>query len=261
MGTPDGRTQPWLTPTNSSADIVEIPTTATAYTLSMTDLGRTLVFLNTAGLTLTVPLLAKGFNVNLVRVGAGTVTLSAGTGATLSGAATLPRFVATPLVKYNDTTYLGGATGQVITKIVAFVQDATSVSHTGTVPIPAGAWLHSIRVTSSVLWTPTGAATMKVGDTADDDGYFTGINLKATDLLVGEVLDTHSSTLWGGKEGAYLDATTGRRGPVTSNFGEYYAAGSNITGIITVGTPANTAGRTFMIVTYSLGETIAAVAA
>lgn len=261
MTTTRGDTQPWFTPENSNNNVVQIPSTATAYTLSMTDLGALLVFNNTAALVLTVPLLGKGFNVQLLRVGVGSVTITAGSGVTLNGAALLPKFNVVSLNKYADAVYLGAPTGQMITKIVAFTQDATSTSHTGTVPIPAGAWVHSIRVASSVLWTPTGAATLKVGDTANDSGYFTGVNLKATDLVVGEVLDTHSSTLWGGKEGAYLNATTGQRGPTTSNFGEYYAAGSNITGIITVGTPANTAGRTFMIVTYSLGETIAAVVA
>lgn len=149
--------------------------------------------------------------------------------------------------------------GTVITKIVTFTENATNTTHTGTVTIPAGSWLHGIEVTSSVLWGAT-AAVMKVGDTADDDGYFTGIDLKATDLLVGEILMTNPSTSWGGKEGVYLVAATGRRGPVTSNFSKYYAAGSNITGIVTVTTPAVTVGRTYMAVKYSFGQNIAAVA-
>lgn len=150
------------------------------------------------------------------------------------------------------------AMGGAITKIVTFTENATNTIHTGTVTLPAGAFLHGIQVNNSVLWTG-GTATMKVGDTADDDGYFTGVDLKATDLLVGEVLDTSPSTSWGGKEGVYLVAATGRRGPTSSNFGKYYAAGSNITGIVTVGTPATTVGRTQMLVTYSMGEVVAAV--
>jgi hypothetical protein len=43
--------------------------------------------------------------------------------------------------------------------------------------------------------------TLKVGDVADDDGYFTGVDLKATDLLAGESL---SFALAGGKAGAYI---------------------------------------------------------
>jgi hypothetical protein len=158
----------------------------------------------------------------------------------------------TPLIERNR------ASGNIITKVVTFTENATNTVHTGSVVLPPTAWLHNIQVLSSVLWTG-GTATMKVGDTADDDGYFTGIDLKATDLLVGEVLDTSPSTSWGGKEGAYLVAASGRRGPAATNFAKYYAAGSTIAGIVTVGTPATTAGRTFMAVTYSVGEVIAAV--
>lgn len=148
--------------------------------------------------------------------------------------------------------------GQIITKAVRFAETATGTSHVATIPIPAGAILHGIRVIPEVLWG-AGAAVLKVGDTADDDGYFTGVNLKATDALVGEVLDTTHSTLWGGKEGAYLVAATGRRGPTTGNFGSYYAAGSNIVATITVTTPAVTTGRTVLVASYSLGTTITPV--
>ncbi len=159
---------------------------------------------------------------------------------------------------YNGTRWEPFSDGaNLITKVVAFVENATNTIHTGTVPIPPGAILHGIQVLNPVLWTG-GAAVMKVGDTADDDGYFIGVDLKATDLLVGEVMDTNHSTLWGGKEGAYLVAASGRRGAVSGNLGKYYAAGSNITGIITVTTPATTVGRTFMIVQYSLGGEAAA---
>lgn len=259
MASTNAGTAPYFTQINDSADIVTI--TASSYTLSFNDLGRLLIFNSASAQTVTVPLLGKGFTANLLRIGAGAVTVSAGTGASVTGGTTLVQNQVTPLLKYTDTAYMLPTMGAEVTKMVTFTQDATSVSHTGTVAIPAGAWLHSIQVTTSVLWTPTGAATMKVGDTADDDGYFTGIDLKATDLLVGEVLNTASSTNWGGKEGVYLVAATGRSGPTASNFGRYYAAGSNVTGIITVGTPANTTGRTFMTVHYSVGDTIPAVVA
>lgn len=162
------------------------------------------------------------------------------------------------VVDTTSSQTLTSKSGVMLTKIVAFTEDATSTSHVGTVTVPAGAWIHNISVTSGALWG-AGTATLKVGDTADDDGYFTGVNLKATDLLVGEVLNTTASTLWGGKEGAYLVAATGRRGPTTDNFGQYYAAGSDIVGTITVGTPAVTTGRTYLSVTYSVGEALSAV--
>lgn len=174
-----------------------------------------------------------------------------------SGARIVLRFVSDG-ISWTPILPNSGAAGQMITKMVTFTENATNTIHTGTVAIPAGAILHNIQVNNSVLWGAASAA-MDVGDTADPNGYFAAIDLKATDLLVGEVLDTSPSTSWGGKEGAYLVAATGRRGPTSSNFGKYYAAGSNILGVITVGTPGSTAGRTQMVVTYSVGEVIPAV--
>lgn len=142
---------------------------------------------------------------------------------------------------------------------ITFTEDATHTTHTGTVTLPAGSTLHNIEIVNSVLWTPTGAATLKVGDGADDDGWFTGVNMKATDLLVGEVLSLDPNN-WGGKNGAYLVAATGRRGPAATNFGCYYAAGGAVIAVITVGTPAAAVGRTFMTVTYSIGTVTAATA-
>jgi hypothetical protein len=151
--------------------------------------------------------------------------------------------------------------GVMMTKIVPFVEDATHTTHTGTVPIPAGATVNDIKVVNTVLWGATSAA-LDVGDDNDADGYFAAVNCKATDLAVGEVLSITNSENWGAKQGAYLNATTGRKGGVqTGNSGVYYGVANNIIGVMTVGTPAVTTGRSFMIVSYSVGEVIAAVAA
>ena len=151
-------------------------------------------------------------------------------------------------------------TGYPIVKQVLFTEDATSVTHTATIPIPAGAELIDIIVDAQALWTDS-SATLKIGDTADDDGYFIGVELDATDLLVGEQLRMSHSTLWGGKEGAYLVSATGRRGPTSSNFGGRYVAGSNILATVSVSTPSGTAGRTWVTVIYAVGESIAPVLA
>lgn len=168
--------------------------------------------------------------------------------------------ITSPTITGATVAVTGAATtGVMVTKSVRISEASAATSYTATVAIPAGAVLHSVKLIAEVLWNGT-SATAKVGDTADDDGYFTGVNLKATDLLVGEVLDHAHSTLWGGKEGAYIVAATGRRGPTSSNFGMYYAAGSNITCIVTPGAADGTAGRTVLCVTYSVGEVGAAVA-
>ncbi|HYE56886.1 MAG TPA: hypothetical protein VD948_00195 [Rhodothermales bacterium] len=177
---------------------------------------------------------------------------------TLVGKATTDTLTNKTLTSPTINAPSGG--GFVISKTVAFTENASATTHTGTVVLPVGSTLHDIMITNKALWTG-GTATMKVGDSADDDGYFVGVDMKATDLLVGEVLSLASSETWGGKNGAYLVAATGRKGPTATNFGLYMDAGTSIIGVITVGTPATTVGRTFMTVTYSVGTASAAVAA
>ena len=83
---------------------------------------------------------------------------------------------------------------------------------------------------------------MDVGDAADPDGWYTQIDLKATDLVVGEQIRFESA---GGKEGAYYVAATGELEKA------WAATARVISGsIVTVGA-AGTAGRTYMQVIYS----------
>ena len=153
----------------------------------------------------------------------------------------------------------GAADGVTITKIVPFIENGTNTIHTGTVPIPAGAILNNIQVVNTVLWGAASAA-LDVGDDDDANGYFAAVDCKATDLAVGEVLETGDDGAWGGTEGAYLTSAGRRGGTDTGNSGPYYGASNNIIGVMTVGTPAATTGRSFMAVTYTLPESVAAVA-
>jgi len=119
--------------------------------------------------------------------------------------------------------------------------------YTGSVSIPAGATLHDIIVNGVALWTAATSATGKVGDVADDDGDFTGIDLKATDLLAGESL---SFALAGGKAGAYI---------ANSQVSPRYSATARVISMIvtTVGSTGS-AGRTRMTVLWSLPTATAA---
>jgi hypothetical protein len=197
------------------------------------------------------PLIYKkdGGNTQVVESG-GAIEAEAGSTVALAGTNTLS---GTNAVTGNATS------GVVVSKVARLVENGAGTSYTATIPIPAGAVLQDVQLIAEALWNGT-SATAKVGDTADDDGYFTGVNLKATDLVVGEILSAKHSTLWGGKEGAYLVAASGRRGPTSTNFGAYYAAGSNLTCIVTPGAADGSAGRTVFMVTYSVGEVIAQVA-
>lgn len=122
-------------------------------------------------------------------------------------------------------------------------------TYTANVAVPAGATILDIIVNGVALWAAATSATLKVGDVADDDGYYTAVNLKATDLLAGESL---SFALAGGKAGAYI---------ANSQVSPRYAATARtISGVVTsVG--AGTTGRTRMLVLYVAPKTADVAAA
>lgn len=158
------------------------------------------------------------------------------------------------------------ATGFVVAKQVLFTEDATSLTHTGTVVIPAGATLLDIYVIPQVLWTATTSAALTVGDANSANGWFTSTNLKATDLVLGERLQASQAvatdgSYGGGKEGAYL-TTAGRFGQQSTNMiGGYCPTAYSVIGVVTVVGPATTAGRTRMTVLYSVGQSVTPVLA
>src|SRR3954466_11933307 len=83
---------------------------------------------------------------------------------------------------------------------------------TGSIAVPAGATLLEVAVHGEALWDTGTSATGKVGDVADDDGIFTGIDLKATDLLAGETIGASGGRhTAGGKHGADLTADAWNR--------------------------------------------------
>lgn len=143
---------------------------------------------------------------------------------------------------YPNVAVLQGADevqGLLRAKEVHYTETAAG-TYTGSVAVPAGAWIVDVIVHAVALWDAGTSATMKVGDAADDDGIFVGVNLKATDLLAAESINFDRT---GGKEGAYLVGTA------THWTTRYSATARTITGVITsVG--AGTAGRTRMTVIY-----------
>jgi hypothetical protein len=131
--------------------------------------------------------------------------------------------------------------------------EAGAGTYNGTVALPAGSIIVDIIIHGAVLWAAATSAVMKVGDAVDDDGFFTGVNLKATDLLAGESISFAHA---GGKQGADVDVTAAgahvRR--------RWLATARNIIGSVTsVG--AGTAGRTYMTVIYTTPTLISAVKA
>ncbi len=130
--------------------------------------------------------------------------------------------------------------GVLLAKEVTFTETTNAGIYTGSVTIPAGSTLIDIQVQSTALWDTVTSATMKVGDVTDADGFYIGIDLKATDLIVAEVIRFGST---GGKEGAYIVTATGE-------LNSYSASERKIIGVVTTVGATGNAGRTRMLVMW-----------
>lgn len=156
---------------------------------------------------------------------------------------------------YHEDTKLTATAAQLnSTKVESqsvLFTEAGAGTYTGTIALPAGAVVVDIIVHAIALWAAATSAEMIVGDAVDDNGFFTGVDLKATDLLAAESI---SFAQTGGLEGADLDdpaagAHVRRR---------YLATARNIIGkVVSVG--AGTTGRTLMTVIYTVPDPEAAV--
>lgn len=122
---------------------------------------------------------------------------------------------------------------------VTFTETSGAGTYTGSVVVPAGSTILDIVVNGVALWDNSGTATLKVGDGTDDDGFYTGVNLKATDLLAGESL---SFALAGGKAGAYI--ANSQVSP------RYSASERTVSGVVTTSSTGGSAGRTRMTVVW-----------
>lgn len=139
-----------------------------------------------------------------------------------------------PLSAYGDTAALRaevGQSGAPVRSLSSIITEAGAAGvYTGAIVLPAGSTLVDVIIVADALWTAGSSATLKCGDATDDDGIFTAVNLKATDLLAGESI---SVGLAGGKEGADIAG---------SQFNRRYSASARTinTIITTTGTTAST---------------------
>lgn len=135
----------------------------------------------------------------------------------------------------------------VLAESLYFVENGAGV-YTGQVVIPAGSFLVDIIVHGEALWTAATSATLIVGDTVDDDGFFAAVNLKATDLLATESINLYRE---GGKFGADIavDYTSVASIGASQIKRRYLAAERTLQAKVTsVG--AGTAGRTRVTFVY-----------
>ena len=141
----------------------------------------------------------------------------------------------------------GSFTPSVVCEDFYFIENGAG-TYTGSVVLPAGSTLLDIVVHAEALWTAATSASLEVGDTADPDGFFTAVNLKATDLLAGESINFVST---GGQKGADVDLVDAAAGAdhvrrrELSNSAERTITAS----VVSVG--AGTAGRTRVLVIYA----------
>lgn len=133
--------------------------------------------------------------------------------------------------------------------------------YTGDISLPAGALIENIIITAIALCNAGTSALMDVGDFSDAttaidaNGFFSAINLKATDLLADESIDFYRT---GGKEGAYLPYTTDGQNAASHITNRYYADARIIRGVVTTVGTDSTTGKTLMTVVYSVPEPVSA---
>lgn len=91
--------------------------------------------------------------------------------------------------------------GSIRSESIRFRESDTAIAgtFTGTFEVPGGAILVDVIVHGVALWNSAGACTLNVGDSVTTNGFYSAVNLKATDLLAGESL---SFGLPGGLYGA-----------------------------------------------------------
>lgn len=142
------------------------------------------------------------------------------------------------------------APGRVLSGEMTFTEAAgnnAAGSYNASVVIPAGSYILDIIVYATALWNSSGACTLKVGDTqasGDDDGFFVGVDLKATDLLAAEGLAMSGGTgLAGGKIGADVANSQFNRRRLTVE--------RTITGTVTCAAASGSTGVTRVIVLYT----------
>jgi hypothetical protein len=151
-------------------------------------------------------------------------------------------------------TISGDGAGYARVEEIAFTEDTQSGAGTysGSVAIPAGSWIENIIVVNNVLWNDGSSASLEVGDDTDPNGYFTAVDLAATDLIANQTIDFSNRD--GGVGGVYLT-----EGTSTHTLARYYASADNITANVAVGDGDGTAGRTRVFVVF--GKPAASTAA
>ena len=146
------------------------------------------------------------------------------------------------MAQLDKQTYKSSWNPNVAEMILSYNDDGGGAAgvYTASCIVPAGSYIQDIQVHTDTLWNAGTSATLIVGDSDDDNGFFAGVNAKATDLVANEVLSFYHL---GGKGGAYL---TDDNGVMT----QYSSSARTITAKMTTVGDASTAGVTRIIVIW-----------
>lgn len=171
-----------------------------------------------------------------------TVTASRAVVSDANGLPSASNTTAAELLKVNGlpaTSYV------VCMESVTFTQTSGNGTYTGTIALPAESQIIDVQVHGIALWDGDTTSSMVVGDGGSANGFFVATDLKATDLLAGEVNNIEHP---GGLAGAYIGAEQRVL---------YSSAARNVIGVVTqVGT--GTTGRTRLVVVYAVPTAVAA---
>jgi hypothetical protein len=141
---------------------------------------------------------------------------------------------------------MAAPSGSVRAESIRFVESAGTAAgvYSASFEVPADAILIDVIVQNTALWTAGTSATLIVGDTVDDDGFYTAVNLKATDLLATESLSFAQA---GGKQGADVTETAAGAHVRRRKLAAARTLSAKVTTVGTVGT----AGITDVVFVYA----------
>jgi hypothetical protein len=145
-------------------------------------------------------------------------------------------------VSSTNLSQLVDVTGNILQmKEVTFTETSGAGEYTGSVVVPAGAYLIDVIVHGVAVWDNAGAVDMDVGFAGGTE-IFDITSLKAGgDLVAGE-----SISFGTGSDGGEGGSTA------STNYARYSATARTITGAITTASTGGSTGRTRMVVVYAL---------
>lgn len=159
----------------------------------------------------------------------------------------------TPTQFYN---FKGTSTGSEWTNAgrhereLTFTETVGAGTWTGTVAIPAGAWIEDVVIQAVAVWDSETSASLDAGlSSTDPNGFFADVDLKATDLTLAQSISFHHT---GGVGGALLSGTDTHVNSI------YVATAENVIVTVTKVGDTGSAGRTRALVTYVVPESTTA---